>query len=250
MPTAIPVIAGHSHATALGVPIVSPDGATRLVEIDGDCRFAALTGAFPRTDDYWSQLVALSAERTIAICWNGNQHLAAFLVTTPPFDFALRARPDLPVDPTARVLPELLVRELLGQSIVTFARLLSSIAEAGGHPPVVVGTPPPKGDLAWVRKRLATEIHFVRMAEQAGSSIETVELSSPLVWLKSWIVIQQLLREVADAFALRFCGAPEEARTPDGYLREEYWSSDVTHANDAYGALMRRQLARLIDAPL
>jgi hypothetical protein len=234
------VIAGHSHTVALGVPISSPDGLTDFVALSGEPRATGLTGAFPRTDEYWADMVALTKVRTVAISWNGNQHLAGLLVAQP-FDFALRSRPDLPVAPIT-IVPELAVRELLGQSHVTLTRVLEGAARAGGRPPIILGTPPPKGDAAWVRRRLSSEVHFVQLAEQAGVSLETIELSTPQVWLKSWLVIQELLREIAGAFSLRFCPSPPDAQTADGFLREEYWSDDVTHANAAYGMLMRRDL--------
>lgn len=237
------VIAGHSHTVALGVPIATADGRPRLVELTGEPRAQGLTGAFPRDEAYWSRVVELSQAATVAICWNGNQHLAGLLIA-PAFDFPLRSRPDLPVVPV-RLVPELAVRELLGQSIAAFARLLTSVTDAAGRPPIVLGTPPPKSDAEWVRARLASEVHFVQLAEQAGVGLETIELSPPQIWLKSWIVVQELLREVADACSLRFCPSPAEAQTADGFLRREYWSDDVTHANEAYGLLMRRDIDAL-----
>lgn len=237
------LIAGHSHTLALGVPFSAPDGVARVVELTGPPRAEGLTGAFPRDDAYWARLVDESIERTVAICWNGNQHLASLLIA-PPFDFSLRSRPDLPVA-AARVIPELAVRELLGQSLVALAQVLEGVARAGGRPPIIVGTPPPKGDAAWVRGKLSSEAHFVKLAEQAGVSLETIELSTPLVWLKSWLVIQELLRDIAAAFSLPFCGVPPAARTADGFLRPEYWSDDVTHANVEYGWLMRHEIEGL-----
>ena len=244
------VIAGHSHTLALGVPLCSSDGLTRVVALPGEPRGDGLTGPWPRDDEYWTQVVALSRERTMAICWNGNQHLAGLLVSRPPFDFALRSRPDLPVDTASLLVPELAVRELLGRSLVALSRLLASILEAGGLPPIVLGTPPPKGNLEWVRRTLGTETHFTQLAEEAGMSLETIELSSPLVWLKSWLVVQRMMEEVAAAFSLRFCPSPADAQTPEGFLREAFWSSDVTHANEAYGMLMRRDIVRTQHASL
>lgn len=238
------LIAGYSHTVALGVPHTSHDGAIRVVELTGEPCAHGLDGPWPRDDAYWQHAVALSAERTVAISWNRSQHLTALLISRSAFDFAVSSRPDLPVA-DLQLVPEVAVRSRVGGSLLDLARLIAAIIEAGGRPPIVLGSPPPKGDAAWVRRKLGTEVHFAEAAEQAGVSLDELELSTPPAWLKSWLVIQEMMREVAGAFSLPFCPSPSDAQTPDGFLCEEFWSSDVTHANEAYGALMRREIEKV-----
>lgn len=236
------VIAGYSHTVALGMPHVG-DGSIQVVELTGEPRADGLDGPWPRDDAYWQQAVALSAERTVAISWNRSQHLTALLLSRP-FDFALRSRPDLPVADVPLV-PEVAVRARVGGSLLDLARLIAAIIEAGGRPPIVLGSPPPKGDARWVRQKIGTEVHFAEAAEQAGVSLDERELSTPQVWLKSWLLIQEMMRDVAEAFSLPFCPSPAGAQTEAGFLREECWAADVTHANETYGMLMREQIARV-----
>lgn len=241
------LIAGHSNTRALGVPGDSMDGLNRFVEVADDAHFEGFTG--PRTPAYWDELVALSARRTIALSWGGSHHTKMFLILQGPrFDFALKARPDLPVDSASKLIPELAIREALGMHLMPLVDLLSRISKVCGTPPIVLGTPPPRDDHERIRAKLGSEGFLKTKSEELGVDLETVELVTPLVWLKSWLVLQQMMCEIADASSCPFCASPPEAQTPDGFLREEF-REDITHANEAYGVLMRRDILRLVQAP-
>ncbi len=234
------VVAGHSHAAALGVPPsngVAVPGVT--VVTHPDAHVLAVGGSWPRDDAYWSALIKASINATAAIVWDGNQHQAYFLFEpSPAFDFVLSSDPSCPVDPDLPLVPEAYLRAFIAPTLEPLQQLLMRITDAGGRRPVVLGTPPPKGDSNAIRSLLANEPHFVAAAEAANSSIATARLTKPALMYKLWSLVQDMTRQIAEAQGAIFVPVPPDACTPDGYLRKEHWSGDVTHANAAFGTIM------------
>lgn len=239
-----PVIIGHSHVRALGVPAGPKDDVNvRLSALPRDSRFDCLIASMRRGAPYWDAAVDLAASRPIAICWNGNQHYVGFMFAPrPQLDFALAARPDLPVNEASIIVPELAVREWLASSFGELESLLARIAAAGGPPGVLLGTPPPKGNTEAIRGLLSREPVFAILAERMGENLSTAELSPPILLLKLWLLLQEMMRALADRFGMRFCPSPGDASNAEGYLRDDLWA-DATHANGDYGPLMLRDLA-------
>ncbi len=62
-----------------------------------------------------------------------------------------------------------------------------------------------------------------------------------------WGLIQDLLAEFAVRGGAEFIPVPESALDSDGYLAPAYEGVDVTHANEAYGALMWSSIAAHLD---
>lgn len=242
------IIAGHSHTVALGVPGSSAGYVTsQLIDLPGDSRFQGFVSDWPRPDSYLDDLANVAEGRIVAISWTGNQHLSAFLIVEPPvFDFALKARPDLPVE-ASLVVPELAVREVLGSSVVPLVYGLDRIIGRGGKP-ILLGTPPPAGDVAWIRSRLSLDPGFLKRIRDLGAEAGTIELPPPLLWLKSWLLLQQMLQEIADDFRIPFCPSPKEAETSEGFRRADYSARDLTHGNQAYGALVRHNILAIAQA--
>ena len=109
------IIAGHSHTTCLGIPLMTEDGLPRLVPLhNGDERFRAVTGALNRDQVYWDFLSEAGAGRKVIIMWLGNQHLTSYLFApSPPFDFFVLERPDLPTSTGVHIVPETAVAAML-----------------------------------------------------------------------------------------------------------------------------------------
>lgn len=238
------VIAGHSHIAAFGVPALSADGSTGLIPVQHASGrfFGMVAGQVPRVGPYWQPLAELAAGKAVAIFWNGNQHLARYLVAPDSaFDVMLAEHPEMPVDPNARLVPE---RALSAQMAGDFHELDDAIAtlRAGGALPVICGTPPPKGDDAFIRRMLAAEDHFINIAASMGLDIQTVPLATPVLRLKLWLIMQAALRDRARRHGVPFVPVPEAARTADGFLRMELAAADATHASWYYGEIMLEDL--------
>jgi len=247
-PSGTAVIAGSSHIICFGVPLRS--GRVDLLPLsDGEGRFMCLNGPFPRTTSYWRRMERLARRHKLFLNWQGNQHMAEHLfASTPPFDFVLAERPDLPLAPEAAIVAEQMLREKFGQarSFERLAALLTRIAERGTPGVYVCGTPPPKGDTGAIRAALGREDYFVERLAKLGTDPQYVPLTPPETLYKLWNVVQSMLREVTEARGATFVPIPAEAQTPEGFLRKEFWGPDITHANESLGPVVLRMLARYL----
>lgn len=240
MPKPTLVLAGHSHAIALGVPPSNGVASATVIPVANSAgNILAVAGSWPRDDNYWSKLVATSVDAHPAIVWDGNQHQAYFLFApSPMFDFILGSNPEYEIDPSARLVPEAYLRAFFAPSLEPLGTLLARIADEGGRQPLVIGTPPPKSDSDTIRQLLEKEPHFVALAEANNVKLADAQLTPPPMMRKLWALVQDMTREVAEKNGAVFVPVPAAACTVDGYLRHEHWSGDVTHANAAYGAAM------------
>lgn len=239
------LVAGHSHIAALGVPLQSNGYELRQLR-DGPVAAFGLAGGWPREDtDYWSTIAARSVGRTVAIFWRGNQHFHHFLIMpNSGFDFVLDSEPDLPVDPTRPIVPELAVVEFMRMDMSDLDPIIEGIGAAGGQV-VLCGTPPPKAQADFVREKILREPYFNLVAEGLGLDLATVELSPPLLLYKMWAVMQNMLGEVAARHGAAFLPVPGRLRSADGFLDTDYYAPDATHANRAYGEAMLDEIAHL-----
>ena len=238
------LIAGHSHAVAMGLPGAPRNSAPRLVAV-GPHRLA-LTGGWPRGDDYWAALEGEARGRALVLSWRGSEYLGEFLIApTPLFDFVARARPGAPIDPSAQWVPESLVRAKFSKWVVDSKPVLARMKPVAARV-FLPGSPPPKDDDNLLRRCLMSETAFKMRVEKMGVSLDDVTFSPPPLRLKLWELTQDLLEETAQAAGVQFVPCPIEARDERGFLRREYWNDDITHGNTAFGALMLEKMEHLL----
>ena len=108
----------------------------------------------------------------------------------------------------------------------------------------LLATPPPKADDRRLRLRLTVEPPFKAKLEEAGLDATSIPLTPPRVRLKLWALMQRQMKSVAKDFGLSYVQVPQEAQDEDGFLKEEYWAGDVSHANRAYGDLFLSKIER------
>jgi hypothetical protein len=248
------LMVGHSHVNCYGGhPGRSPED-YEMNPIDEGRGFMRI-GGDPQNLGYWDAVVELAKTLRIAVCFSGNQHVSYFMFLDKPFDFALASHPGLVVDQGVDLVPELQVREVFQPSMSHLEMVLRRMLDAGGQRPIVLGTPPPKGDneAIWRGMQVNAGIAdvFAKIASNLGLDFEKAQLAPACLRLKLWFLLQQMMRETAERLAVEFWPVSASAMTEEGYLRPEYWGEDATHANAAYGALMLDEYEkRLVRAPL
>ncbi len=240
------ILAGHSHIdTLVGNRIVTEFALRPVAGAEGVC---ALEGPKPRNEVFWERLILEAPGRNVGFAWNGNEHNGLyFFRPTPEFDFVSRHVPQLKED--AQIVPQAAIAARLRQhSLNQLETWLNRLREAGPKKLVQIGGPPPKRDNPQLRALLAGEPFYAEQIEKLGATPETVAITDSFVRLKLWRLLQDLNEETARKCGAVYVGAPEETMDDDGFLKEEYWSRDITHANPAYGRLMLTKTLAEFDA--
>ncbi len=178
--------------------------------------------------------IAADGVERIVCCIGGAVHTVVGLVNHPrPFDLLL---PGSTVDDTAAGA-DIIAYDLVAASIrrraamqVHLLRLVMTLAD--GLPVVQLCPPPPvaRDDLI-----LGSPSGFAAALAEHG------EPPAPLR-LKLWRTYCNVLAEMCDELGAPCLAAPSRCLDPAGFLREEFWGADPTHANAQYGALVVEQL--------
>jgi len=244
------IVAGHSHMFCMGAP-QSYAGPIGLLPVSA----AGRAGYFlmepwdkGRSERYWDRLAAEGRDRHVFLVFNGNQHFADFLIRpTPMFDFLEPAVPGKPLD-GATIVPRRLIRDFFAPSLAGLRGVVERLVQTGCPSITILGTPPPRPDLADALHHVKESAFFRGMAEQKGIALASIELTPAPIMLKLWTVIQELLADTARAFGAAFLPVPSAARDAEGFLVAEFRGPayDFTHANEAYGHLMLRTAAGTI----
>jgi hypothetical protein len=238
------VLAGHSHVHALGVPGRVNKQPPALVPIKHPTAdIAGIVGAGDGA--YWDAFVDAAAARVPAVIWTGNQHYAHFLFRPEPaLDFVLSAAPHLPVDRAAHVVPEEMLRTFFAKSLTDLTRLLERLGKHSPFPPIVIGTPPPKGDPERLCANIGKEVVLTQVAQRIGVTIEPSSLTDVRVMVKLWRLLQTMLAEIAAREGATFVAVPPRLMTAEYLLLDKHWAADATHANRAYGRVMLEEVVR------
>lgn len=241
------LIIGNSHVNSYGGHQGRSPDDYEMNPID-EARGFMRIGGDSVNQGYWEAAVKLAKTFPIALCFLGNQHVYHFMFLDKRFDFAMASHPGLVMDQGVELVPELQVREVFQPSMNHLEMVLKRMLDAGGQPPIVLGTPPPKGDNEAIRRGMQINaLHadiFAKMATDLGVDPEKAQLAPAYLRLKLWFLLQQMMRETAERLAVEFWPVSASAMTEEGFLRPEYWGGDATHANGAYGALMLDEYER------
>ena len=240
------LLGGHSHLNALAGDrhVEAPS----LRSLENDPTVAILDGPWPRPDAYWQSFAAEASDRIVGLIWGGNEHNSAyFFQAACEFDFTSRYVPYLLG--RSQIITQRTVRQRFRNlTLKDLETTLKAVSAAGPRKLGLIGTPPPKKDSEKLRAMLAREPHFLAWAEALKTPIETIGITDPFVRLKLWYLLQDMLRELATKFDFDFLATPPEAQDAEGFLKEEFWAPDITHANADYGRLMLAKVLRELRA--
>ena len=229
------LIAGHSHSICMTNHW--NENEIGVANVRGSKTCHVLFGPVPRSEDYWQEAIKSAKERLLFISWEGNEHNGRFFFEpTPQFDFISSRFPDLPVD-QSNLVPEEMVRAFFSYSIDTLRNLIRDAKAAGAVQVLIIGGPPPKRNELRMRKILIenVETSFIQFLSALEASPKDVKFTNPFVRLKLWAVLQDLREELAQSEGCHYVGPPLTTLDEYGFLKEEFWAYDLTHANFEYG---------------
>ena len=163
----------------------------------------------------------------------GSAHDLLGLAQHPhPFDFVLPEAPDLPIDPSADILPVAAVRGTVSALMEGEQLDLIRLLARPGRRVVHLESPPPVGE----DERLGREMFHAAFVPRAATGP-----SSPWLRYKLWRVHSALVQAACDGFGVEFLSAPTASMTDGKFLRTELYDRPC-HANADYGLLVLRTL--------
>ncbi len=197
-----------------------------------------LFGNWPRDDAYWQALVDRAPAHDIGLVWGGNQHnMAYFFQAAYEFDFM--SRQVNKIIPSFQLMPLARIRKrFLELGLDELPSMLTRLKATPDTRVVVIGTPPPKKNNEALRAMLHSEPFFIAWAGQIGDDVSKIKITLPHIRLKLWYLLQEMLADMATKNDATFLPVPRNLQDDEGYLRQDFWRQDVTHANEAYGAIM------------
>ena len=117
-----------------------------------------------------------------------------------------------------------------------FLRVLLQIRELYSVPVYHICSPPPHPDSEFIEKNpggyFADKVHL--------------GVAPPHLRLKLYQLHTRVFREFCEESTIDFVPPPANTVDANGFLAKPYWRRDPTHANEAYGALVARQIQDLI----
>lgn len=229
------LIAGHSHTFALYLALMrDPD----LQDFFGLVTHSDFTNTIPQNNDYWNFVAELAAFQETVISWNGNQHNIHFLVDGN-FEFnsiGLVQNKKFPMVPMSRV------RELFRPTFYELGLILSRFADRSKL--TLIGTPAPKSK-NFLDERLSQDRFFVHLAESMGIPKEKIRATNDSLRVFMWELTQILTEETAKEFGSKFLPTPASSYDQKKVLKANFYTDDLTHANEEFGKLVFSELVDL-----
>ena len=151
-----------------------------------------------------------------------------------PFDFIMPGEDYMPVEGTVLVPYNTVYDEM--KSFLQRNRSIVKIRDRAPCRVSHISTPPPKQDNEFIRERVKK--YRDKIVDETG-------ISAPGLRLKAWKLEARALGEFCSERGVIFVPAPGTCCDTEGFLKEEYYAQDATHANELYGRLVMQQLSEL-----
>ena len=233
------LIVGNSHTQMISKALVSRSRASALpVDIEVCWLLSKGKGNFGDTsrEDAQAKIAALKASDLLAVSFLGTLHNLIGLFEHPsPYAILDSQNDSGAIPPNAEIIPHKVMIDLFDQFTEDDLQV-RKFAGIATCPVVHFFPPPPKERYAKPRKFKVID----------GKTVE-FRFASALARLNLWkletLAVERYLQRAGVVHYLCPRGSADE----QGYLRPEYYASDATHANAAYGELLIEDFERMLD---
>ena len=234
------LIAGHSHTFALLMAIKKGAKYSENFGLVAEANSKQFGTGIIRDLTYWNFVSKKSTAQPTVISWNGNQHNIHFLLEDGnPFQVTeiYKEFENSPVVPISQV------RALFNP---TFEELRSTLRLFNNPSNIyLLGTPPPKSK-NFVDSILLNDPFFSRKAASLGIPKSDIQATSDALRIAMWKLTQQITEEVSAEFGCNFISIPVSTIDTNGLLKSEYWTEDLTHANEAFAEIILDEIIEVI----
>lgn len=261
MPPPRIVIIGCSHLTALLQAALSPDGQKIVI---GGIPVGALSihstaippnaiNPFPieriirgpdqSLDDFSPQIyeaiarIVTGATLVVSLIGGNTHNILSLVEHDRPFDFALEDEPSPPLLPGREIIPGRLFHAAMEAMDVYWLNVMRSLRHHYAGPLVHVESPPPIRDAG----------HIAKHAGPLADEIARRGVAPASLRYKAWRLHSKIYTLTMAELGGFILPAPPESQDADGFLLSSLTRNDPFHANEAYGALVAKQLALVID---
>ncbi len=247
---------GHSHLFAIRgaaaqhqAALASQGTLVQTVRVGDepyrDYRVRSLVGGIGGFD--WSPALQAELDKAgleadlVFSCCGGNAHNILGLVRHPrPYDFVLEDEPDRPISNDAEIVPAALVEDALAcqGGFPETIWCLRALRQAYKGLLVHCESPP----------QIPSEDHLLQYAGVFKEKFDQHGVAPAELRYKLWRLHSRLIRRECEVLGITFVDAPPEMLDAQGFLVEQAWNPDATHANTVYGMAVIRQLIALANS--
>ena len=180
---------------------------------------------------------AVEPQLVIGSFWS-NQHFFMSTANLPRrLDFVLPSAPDLPLDPTAELVPYDVIHHNIQRHCLPQELLTDVVQRLTRTPLYVLPAPPPIEDFSAIPNGSSSK-EIDALVAQHGAAPACLRY-------KFWRLVETIHKEMAAARNVKVLPIPPGTADAAGFRRPEYHYSDWIHANTLYGELVLKQFDAL-----
>lgn len=226
------LIAGHSHTFALYSAITNQERFSNIFAVVAQSDFST---HIQQSESYWDFVASIAENQPLGIMWNGNQHNIHFLLESElNCNFY-----GLPMGVGLPLIPINQIKELFKPTFEELAIVLKKFSK--NTEIILLGTPGPKNS-DFLNTQIANDPFFVNVGRDLGLAPKELRASNDSLRAYMWNLTQNMTNELAQKFGFKFIPTPSETTDGSLILKTEYYSEDLTHANELFGIQMLETL--------
>ena len=232
------LIAGHSHTFALYSAITNQNKYGNYFAVVAQSDFST---HIQQSESYWDFVASIAKDQAVGIMWNGNQHNIHFLLESEVKCnfYGLTIGAGLPLVPLKQI------KELFKPTFDELTNVLKKFSK--NTEIILLGTPGPKKS-DFLNTQIANDPYFVKVGRDLGLSPKELRASSDSLRAYMWNLTQNMTKELAQDLGFRFVPIPSRTLDESLILKNEYYSDDLTHANELFGVDMLDTLFNSVGA--
>lgn len=186
-------------------------------------------------EEFLEKVREFTADDVVFSLIGGNQHAVFSTIQHPrPFDILMPGESGPPA-PGAELIPYRVASAFLAEGVEgRDGKSIAALRAATDARVIHVMPPPPKRDNGFI-----LSYHETRFAED---NIAALGVSSPALRMKVWKLQTRLLQALCAKLGVETMMPSADALDADGFLAEDYYANDATHANASYGEVLLKEI--------
>ena len=199
-----------------------PDGQRQVIAVDGFIGLLRSIESAQENNCLFSMVLG-----------NEHSHLVQHAV---PYDFYLPWNQNLELLPDTQPVAYEIIRRQMEQALSYQIACVAIMRTLLPNLRLVHVLPPPP---------IESEIQLLKTPEIFGEQLTRFGITPFSIRLKYYLLAVDILRQALNPFGVELLEAPPEAVSANGGLKDEYVYG-ATHANEAYGELVIKQMQALV----